>query len=151
MGQRLRNTLKITGWSFGGLFALVAAFVGLLAFPGFMFAHQLEYRNFTVYSDEDLRGRIEPILAGVDAQLSASEINDPSLAVRPVSSATTMRPSVRWTAPAGPSSRGSPESAASPQLRHRLAAAFQPRGHPRRTRPGARRAAAAGMARRVST
>ena len=79
MGHRLRKALKITGWSFGGLLVLVAAFVGLLAFPGFMFAHQLEYRNFTVYSDEDMRGRIEPILAGVDAQLSASELNDPSL------------------------------------------------------------------------
>jgi hypothetical protein len=79
MGQRLGKILKITGWSFGGLLALVAAFVGLLAFPGFIFAHQLEYRNITVHSDEQLRGRIEPILAGMDAQLSASEISDPSL------------------------------------------------------------------------
>ena len=79
MGPRLRKTLKITGWSFGGLLALVGLFIGLLAFPGFMFAHQLEFRNFTVYSDEDMRGRIEPILAGMDAQLSASEINDASL------------------------------------------------------------------------
>ncbi len=79
MGRRLRKTLKIAGWSFGGLFALVAMFVGLLAFPGFMFAHQLEYRNLTVYSDEDLRVGIEPVLARIDAQIAASEINDPAL------------------------------------------------------------------------
>lgn len=79
MGRRLRKTLKIAGWSFGGLFALVVMFVGLLAFPGFMFAHQLEYRNLTVYSDEDLRAGIEPVLARVDAQIAASELNDTAL------------------------------------------------------------------------
>lgn len=79
MGTRIRRALKITGWSFGGLLLLIVAFVGLLAFPGFMFAHQLEYRNFTLHSGQDLRGRIEPILARMDAQLAASEINDPTL------------------------------------------------------------------------
>lgn len=79
MGTRIRRTLKITGWSFGGLLLLIVAFVGLLAFPGFMFAHQLEYRNFTLHSDENLRGRIEPVLARMDAQLAASEIHDPTL------------------------------------------------------------------------
>ena len=79
MGPRLRKTLKVTGWSFGGLLMLLVAFVGLLAFPGFMFAHQLEYRNITVHSDEDLRGSIEPILAKVDEQLASSELYAPSL------------------------------------------------------------------------
>lgn len=79
MGPRLRKTLKITGWSFGGLLALLGVFIGLLVFPGFMFAHQLEYRNLTVYSDEDLRGSIEPILARIDAQIAASEINETEL------------------------------------------------------------------------
>jgi hypothetical protein len=79
MGTRLRKAFRIGGWSIGGLLMMAIAFAGLLAFPGFMFAHQLEYRNFTVHSDEELRGRIEPILAGVESQLSASEINAPSL------------------------------------------------------------------------
>ena len=79
MGSGLRKALRIGGWSFGGLLLLVVLFVGLLAFPGFMFAHQLEYRNITVHSDEQLRGSIEPILAGMEAQLSASEISDPAL------------------------------------------------------------------------
>jgi hypothetical protein len=79
LGYRLRKILKFTGWSLGGVFALLAAFLALLAWPGFLFAHQLEYRSFTVYSDEDLQGRIEPILAAIGRQLSTSEIADPRL------------------------------------------------------------------------
>lgn len=80
MGPRLRKTLKVTGWSFGSLLVLLVAFVGPLAYPGFMFAHQLEYQNITVHSEENLAGRIEPILARVNAQLAASEIHEPALA-----------------------------------------------------------------------
>jgi len=74
-----RRTLKACGWTLGGLLALLLVFTGLLAFPGFLFAHQLEHRNFTVHSDADLRDRIEPILARVEAQLATSEVNAPSL------------------------------------------------------------------------
>lgn len=80
MGPRLRKTLKVSGWSFGSLLVLLVAFVGPLAYPGFMFAHQLEYQNITVHSEENLAGRIEPILARVNAQLAASEIHEPALA-----------------------------------------------------------------------
>ena len=79
MNRVLKKTLVISGWSLGTVLALLGAFIGLLAFPGFMFAHQLEYRNLTVHADEDLRGRIEPVLARVEAQLAASEINAPAL------------------------------------------------------------------------
>ena len=57
-------------------------FVGLLAFPGFLFAHKLEQGNLVVYSDEDLSGSIEPILREIDRRLATSEINDPALTHR---------------------------------------------------------------------
>jgi len=79
MNPTLKKTLKAGGWSLGGLLALLILFVGLLAFPGFMFAHQVEYRNLTVHADEDLRGRIEPVLDRVATQLAASEIDAPAL------------------------------------------------------------------------
>ena len=40
----MRKTLRITGWSFGGGILLsLGAFIGLLVFPGFLFAHKTEY------------------------------------------------------------------------------------------------------------
>lgn len=75
MNPVVRKMLKIGGWCLGSLFALVATLMILLAFPGFMFAHQVEYRNLTIHSDEDLTGRIEPLLQRIDAQLATSEIN----------------------------------------------------------------------------
>ena len=79
MRTGIRKALKITGWSFGSLLVLLAVFVSLLAFPGFMFAHQLEYRNFNVHSDQELGGELSPILARIDAQIAGSELNDPRL------------------------------------------------------------------------
>jgi hypothetical protein len=35
----MRKALRITGWSFGGILLSLGAFVGLLVFPGFLFAH----------------------------------------------------------------------------------------------------------------
>ena len=71
MNPAFKKALKIGGWSLGGLLGLLLIFIGLLAFPGFMFAHQLEYRNLAVHANQDLRGRMEPILARVDAQIAA--------------------------------------------------------------------------------
>jgi hypothetical protein len=75
MNPTVKKALKTGGWSLGGVLGLLMVFVALLAFPGFMFAHQLAYRNLTVYADQDLRGGMEPILARVAAQVAASEIN----------------------------------------------------------------------------
>ena len=62
----MRKTLRITGWSFGGGILLsLGAFVGLLVFPGFLFAHKTEYRNFTVYSQQQLVG-MDSILRNVE-------------------------------------------------------------------------------------
>jgi hypothetical protein len=78
MQKAVRKTLKVAGWSVGALALLLATFMGLLAFPGFLFAHKLEQGNLLAYSDEDLSGSIEPILREVDRRLATSEINDPS-------------------------------------------------------------------------
>lgn len=80
MNSALRKTLRVTGWSFGSLVVLLGAFIALLAFPGFLFAHKLEQGNLTVYSNEPLDGRIEPILREIDRRLATSAINDPTLA-----------------------------------------------------------------------
>jgi hypothetical protein len=74
----MRKALKITGWSFGGILLAVGAFVALLVFPGALFAHKLEYRNFTVYSQQQLDG-MSSILRNVESRLSTSPIYDPSL------------------------------------------------------------------------
>ena len=82
MRATIRKTLKVAGWSFGALFTLLCIFVGLLAFPGFLFAHKLEQGNLAVYSDEELSGSIEPVLREINRRLATSEINDPSLTHR---------------------------------------------------------------------
>jgi hypothetical protein len=79
MTSRLRRALKIGGWCLGSAVAMLLAFIGLLAFPGFMFAHQMAHANLVVHSDEDLRGRIEPVLQAVGAQLADSEIDAPDI------------------------------------------------------------------------
>jgi len=82
MRATVRKTLKIAGWSFGALLALLGIFVGLLLFPGFLFAHKLEQGNLVAYSDEELSGRIEPVLREIDRRLATSAINDPAITHR---------------------------------------------------------------------
>ena len=53
-----------------------AAFVFLLVYPQILFAHEVRYKNFTVYSRQPLDQSIYTVLDKVDAQLSASPIND---------------------------------------------------------------------------
>lgn len=79
MRPTLRKTLRITGWSLGSVVLLLGAFVGLLAFPGLLFAHKLEQGNLVAYSNESLSGSIEPVLREIDRRLATSEINDKSL------------------------------------------------------------------------
>ena len=82
MKPKLRKTLKVAGWSFGGLLLLLGTFVGLLLFPGFLFAHKLEHGNLIAYSDEDLGKGLEPILREMNARLATSEIDDLSITHR---------------------------------------------------------------------
>lgn len=82
MRPTLRKTLKVTGWSFGGLFLLLGTFVGLLLFPGFLFAHKLEHGNLIAYSDQDQGKDLEPILREMSGRLASSEIDDRSITHR---------------------------------------------------------------------
>ena len=61
------------------LLLLTAAFVFLLVYPQVLFAHELRYKNFTVYSRQPLPPSIYPVLDKVEAELSASPINDTTL------------------------------------------------------------------------
>jgi len=58
------------------LFSLVIAYVLLLCFPQVLFAHEISYRNFQVYSREPMDEKINAVLDKVDARLATSEIND---------------------------------------------------------------------------
>lgn len=64
---------KIVRYSF---LLIVAAFVFLLVYPQVLFAHEVRYKNFTVYSRQPLDQSIYTVLDKVEAQLSASPIND---------------------------------------------------------------------------
>jgi hypothetical protein len=56
-----------------------AAFVFLLVYPQVLFAHEVRYKNFTVYSRQPLDQNIYAVLDKVEAQLSKSPINDTSV------------------------------------------------------------------------
>jgi hypothetical protein len=56
--------------------SLAAAYVFLLFYPQVLFAHQISYKNFTVYSRKPLDQSIYPVLDKVEATLSKSEINN---------------------------------------------------------------------------
>ena len=56
--------------------SFVAAYVLLLCFPQVLFAHQVTYKNFTVYSREPLDQNVYAMLDKVEARLVTSEINN---------------------------------------------------------------------------
>lgn len=58
------------------LLLFAAAFLFLLVYPQILFAHEVRYKNFTVYSRQPLDPGIYTVLDKVEAQLSASPIND---------------------------------------------------------------------------
>ncbi len=78
-GLAMWKILKITGFTLGGVIFVMASYLGILFYPGILFANQVEYKNFTVYSQQDLGGGIEAILDEIEAALVTSEIYDPSL------------------------------------------------------------------------
>jgi hypothetical protein len=73
-----RKVLRIAGWSLGSLLVLLAAFIALLAFPGFMFAHETRHANLTLHSDADLSKDFAPVLREIHARLAASTIDAPA-------------------------------------------------------------------------
>ena len=56
--------------------SLAAAYVLLLCFPQVLFAHQVTYKNFTVYSRQPLDQNVYAMLDKVEARLATSEINN---------------------------------------------------------------------------
>jgi len=56
--------------------SLAAAYVLLLCFPQVLFAHQVTYKNFTVYSREPLDQNVYAMLDKVEARLATSAINN---------------------------------------------------------------------------
>lgn len=58
---------------------IAAAFVFLLVYPQVLFAHEVRYKNFTVYSRQPLDQNLYAVLDKVEAQLSKSPINDTSV------------------------------------------------------------------------
>lgn len=58
---------------------LAAAYVFLLYYPQVLFAHQVTYKNFTVYSREPLDQSIYAMLDKVEATLATSQINNTAI------------------------------------------------------------------------
>jgi len=61
------------------LFSAVIAYVLLLCFPQVLFAHEISYGNFRVYSREPMDHEINAVLDKVDARLATSGINTPAV------------------------------------------------------------------------
>jgi len=59
--------------------SLAAAYVLLLSFPQVLFAHEVSYKNFTVYSREPLDQSVYSMLGKVEARLAASPLNNPDV------------------------------------------------------------------------
>src|SRR5262245_60587810 len=54
---------------------IAAAYLLLLCFPAVLFAHELSYRNFTIYSRQPLDKSIYGVLDRVETRLAASQID----------------------------------------------------------------------------
>ena len=61
------------------IFVIAAACVFLLVYPQGVFAHEIRYNHITVYSRQPFDDSIYAVLNRVEAQLSASPLNDTTL------------------------------------------------------------------------
>jgi len=59
--------------------ALAAAYLLLLSYPQVLFAHQVSYKNFTVYSREPLDQSVYAMLDKVETRLATSALNTPDV------------------------------------------------------------------------
>ena len=59
--------------------SLAMAYLLLLCFPQVLFAHEVSYKNFTVYSSEPLDASVYTMLDKVEARLSQSPLNNPEV------------------------------------------------------------------------
>ena len=56
--------------------SIVVSYVLVLCFPQLLFAHEISYRNLTVYSREPFDQNVYAVLDRVESRLAASEINN---------------------------------------------------------------------------
>jgi len=75
----MRNVRRAIGFTIGGILIGFGAFVGLLFFPQILFANHVEHANLAAHYDAEFGDSIGPVLRDIEAALSTSEINDPSL------------------------------------------------------------------------
>jgi len=61
------------------LFTGVVAYLLLLSFPQALFAHEVEYKRFHVYSREPLSANLHKVLDDAEAKLAVSELNTPDV------------------------------------------------------------------------
>lgn len=59
--------------------SLAAAYFVLLIFPQVLFAHEVSYKNFTIYSREPLDESVYAMLDKVETRLAASPLNTPEV------------------------------------------------------------------------
>lgn len=71
--SKLYRTFRYT------LLSVAAAYLLLLIFPQVLFAHEVSYKNFTVYSREPLDVNVHALLDKVEQQLSTSPLNTPNI------------------------------------------------------------------------
>src|SRR5258705_8150134 len=64
------------------LMAIFAAYLLTICFPQYLFAHDIAYKNFKVYSREPLDENIYRILDDAEAKLSKSPIYDSEISRR---------------------------------------------------------------------
>jgi len=62
-----------------GVLSLAVAYVLLLSYPQLLFAHEVSYKNFTVYSREPLDQSVYPLLDKVELRLATSPLNTPEV------------------------------------------------------------------------
>lgn len=70
---------RIFRYVFTGIFT---AYLLTLVFPQYLFAHDISYKNFRVYSNQPLDGNIERVLDLAEARLEKSPIYDKELTER---------------------------------------------------------------------
>lgn len=75
-----RKILKIGGISLVSVVIVIGAYLGLLFYPGVLFAEHFRYKNFEVFSQTELPAEeVRRILDQVERALLTSPINDPMI------------------------------------------------------------------------
>src|SRR5919106_4578951 len=74
-----KNKSKLRRAARYAFLSLAAIYMLLLIYPQVLFAHEVSYKNFTVYSREPLTQDVHVILDKVEQRLSTSPLNTPDV------------------------------------------------------------------------